>query len=85
MATITFDISDDVHQKLQKRADELHRDLSAVVSEILETGLHYGLPAGQVPKLSKEEKLKAFKEWVESHPKIDVQVDDSRETIYEGR
>ena len=28
---------------------------------------------------------KAFREWAESHPKRDIVIDDSRETIYAGR
>jgi hypothetical protein len=28
---------------------------------------------------------KALREWVESHPKRDIVIDDSRETIYAGR
>ena len=29
--------------------------------------------------------LARFEAWVKTHPKVDVVVDDSRETIYEGR
>jgi hypothetical protein len=34
------------------------------------------------PKMSREEWSKAFREWVESHPRVDHFVDDSRESIY---
>jgi hypothetical protein len=33
-------------------------------------------------KLSAEEWIKQFKTWAESHPHREIEIDDSRETIY---
>jgi hypothetical protein len=40
------------------------------------------VPPSQLPY---EEWVKWFRAWCESHPKRDIVIDDSRETIYEGR
>lgn len=37
------------------------------------------------PKLPDEEWAQAFREWAASHPRTTHFVDDSRESIYEGR
>lgn len=44
-------------------------------------------PAGAVPpsQLPPEEWVKWWYAWCESHPRRDIEIDDSRETIYEGR
>jgi hypothetical protein len=44
-------------------------------------------PATEAPpsQLPPEEWVKWFRAWAESHPKRDIEIDDSRETIYEGR
>ena len=81
----TLQIPDELLQKLQKRAEDQGRELAAVVIEMLEIGLRYAPTASQNSKLSPEEWVKEFREWVASHPKVDVVVDDSRESIYEGR
>jgi hypothetical protein len=84
MAALTISMPDDVYQKLQQRAQTLRREPAAVVIEILENEL-CAAPDEEPPKLTPEEKLKAFTEWVQSRPKIDVVLDDSRESFYEGR
>ena len=39
-------------------------------------------PAGELPP---DEWIARFRAWAESHPKREVIIDDSRETIYGGR
>ncbi len=36
-------------------------------------------------KLSAEERIKLFQAWAENHPHREIEIDDSRETIYGGR
>ena len=85
MTTLAIQVPDDIYQKLKARAKDQGRELSAVALEVLETGFRYVPCTNEPPRLSKEEWLREFHEWVESHPKVDVVLDDSRETIYEGR
>ena len=45
-----------------------------------------GAPAAAPPRAeTPEEWIARFREWTESHPKRDIVIDDSRESIYEGR
>lgn len=39
---------------------------------------------GPPPGETAEEWSRRFRAWVESHPKRDIEFDDSRESIYEG-
>jgi len=85
MATMTFEIPDGVERKLQARAAAQGRDIASVALELVEQGLcEEREKSGQQP-LSHEEWLKEFDAWVNSHPKVDVVLDVSRESIYEGR
>lgn len=84
MKELTLSIPDDVQQQLQKRADEQGREFAAIALEILELGLRYAPSTPQAASLTHEERLKALQEWVQSRPKIDVILDDSRESIYKG-
>jgi hypothetical protein len=40
---------------------------------------------GPPPGETAEEWIARWRAWCESHPKRDIEIDDSRETIYEGR
>jgi len=66
-------------------------DIKAVVS-LVETLRHKPAPGTSSPNgavlprdLPYEEWVKWFRAWVDSHPKRDIEIDDSRETIYAGR
>jgi hypothetical protein len=61
-------------------SDEQQRAVEALVTHFRSQ------PAGGPTAFaSYQEWAKAFREWVESHPKKDTLVDDSRDSIYAGR
>lgn len=86
MTEVTIQVPDNLQRQLQKRADDQSRELEAVVVDILETGLRHAPAVSPEPKLSPEEWVKEFRKWVKSIPQVNMGfVDDSRESIYEGR
>ena len=85
MTIVTLQVPEEIEQKLQARAKEQGQDVPAVVLELIERELKNQSNGKQVERLSHEEWLREFHEWVESHPKVDVVLDCSRESIYEGR
>jgi hypothetical protein len=58
---------------LNRAVEALREKTKAVPSKVIQ------------PKLSGEEWAQAFREWAASHPRTTHFVDDSRESIYEGR
>jgi hypothetical protein len=63
-----------------------------VVQDIqkLVTDIRQNLPQGHVAPISSDlesaaEWVAKFRAWAESHPKRDIALDDSRESIYAGR
>ena len=85
MATMTLEIPDGVERKLQARAAAQGRDIASVALELVEQGLCEEEEGSGPQPLSHEEWLKEFNDWVNSHPRVDVVLDVSRESIYEGR
>jgi hypothetical protein len=60
------------------------QDIQKVVSDIRQN-LAQGRIASTADALSPTEWVDRFRAWTESHPKRDLVVDDSRESIYAGR
>lgn len=85
MATVTLEVPDNLERKLQARADEEKRDVASVAIQIIEKALEQSPATISKQTLTGEEWLREFDAWVKSRPRIDVVLDDSRETIYEGR
>ena len=88
MSTLTLDVPESLELKLQARAAAQGRDVASVTLELVERGLQEPAPMKMAHELTPEERLQAFREHmaeVERRPKIDVTVDYSRESIYEGR
>ena len=88
MTMISVPIPEETYQRLQERAREEKLEVPEVVVELLKASLRSTKPANAAEKDSPEERLKAFLEYqkmVQSRPKIDVDLDVSRESIYEGR
>lgn len=83
MTTITLEVSDELAQKLRLR--DPRRDLSKIALDILKNELHD--PATASPSdLPYEVWRERFETWLKNVPQVNVGfVDDSRETIYEGR
>jgi len=87
MFTVVLQVSDSLEQKLQTRAAKEGRDIASVALDLVEKGLQDTSPNKMAHELTPEERLQAFEEYmkeVESRPKIDVVVDCSRESMYEG-
>ena len=79
MTTITLNLSDDIRERLQVRARDEGGDLANIIQKLLEKGLQAERP------LSPEQRVRELEEWVKSLPAVDVILDVSRESIYEGR
>lgn len=83
MSIITLELPEEIESKLRARANG--KDVARVALELLMKGLE-GPPAERGPQdLSYEEWNQRFEAWLKGHRRVDVVVDDSRETIYEGR
>lgn len=80
MAEYTLQLPAKVDARLRTLAAREGRSPAEVAVEVLDKGLP-GLPATLPP----EEWVRDFRAWVGSLPRIEVVVDDSRESIYEGR
>ncbi len=83
--TITLEVSEEMERKLIKLAEEQKRSVAGVALEILKKALYDPATTTDPNDLPYELWLERFKAWADSHPRIDVDLDDSRETIYEGR
>ena len=82
MTTITLEVPDELAQKL--RATDPRRDLSTIALDILKKELNE--PATTKPgDLPYEVWRERFEAMLKDLPRVDVEVDDCRETIYEGR
>jgi hypothetical protein len=84
-ATITLEVSEEMERELINLAKEQKCSVEGVALEFLKKALYDPAATTNPNDLPYEVWLERFRAWVNSHPKIDVEVDDSRETIYEGR
>ena len=90
MATVNLPPA--VERKLKEKAA---RSGLALEEYLLQLAVREALapePAASEPAIayppgygSPEEWVKALREWAESHPRVEHFVDDSRDSIYEGR
>lgn len=85
MTTVTLNLPDEVEYKLQARARVQGRDMASVALELVEQGLRADTKRTGPEDLTHEQWLQELDAWVKSLPKVDVVLDVSRESIYEGR
>ena len=85
MAAVILQLPDALEQKLQTRAKSQGRDAASVALELVEQGLHDDAPTRLARDLTPEQRLRNFQEYLQDRPRIEVELDDSRESIYEGR
>jgi hypothetical protein len=85
MTTITVTIPEPLDQKLQARAAAQGCDIATVALGLIKQGLRDDVAARTARALPHEERLKILQEYLKDRPSIDVVLDDSRESIYEGR
>ena len=87
MIRLSIDLSEPLEKKLKARAEAQGRDIASVALELVEKGLDAAPPTPSAWDLTPEQRLKNFREHMEEvkkRPKIDVVLDVSRESIYEG-
>jgi hypothetical protein len=91
--TVTLDLPPAVEQRLTERASQRGQSLTQYLVWLAAREAAESEPTAAPPPpiayppefASPEEWSKAFREWVSSHPTVSHFVDDSRESIYEGR
>jgi plasmid stability protein len=84
MATITLEIPPNLEKKLQSRAAKEGRDIGAVAMDIVATALMHESKDMDARDLTHEQRWQALEKWVAALPKVDVTLDVSRDSIYEG-
>lgn len=86
--TLHIPLSSEAETRLREYAAAVGKPISMVIAEAIEEKLadfdDEAAERSRRPR-SKEQWLKEFREWVESHKPVSHFVDDSRESIYEGR
>jgi hypothetical protein len=82
---VTLELSAEMAKKLEALAQEKRCTVAGVALEIVKKALYDPATTTNPNDLPYEIWRERFEAWVKSHPKIDVVLDDSRETIYEGR
>jgi uncharacterized protein (DUF1778 family) len=81
--TIDLPISVETEQKLKQHAQAAGQDVTSFVLEALEEKL--ASASAKENNLTREQRLALFQEWASSQKSQLTEVDDSRESIYEGR
>ena len=87
MSTLILSVPESLERELQARAAAQGRHISSVALELLELGLRDSTTK-MASQLTADERWQAFQKHmteVRSRPKVQGVVDDSRESIYEGR
>ena len=79
MTTVHVPLSEAAWQRLRQRAAERGVAPEELARTVLEQEA-----APPAPDPSAEQLIAELRAWIASHPKRDIKVDDSRESIYEG-
>jgi hypothetical protein len=80
--TLTLSFSASTEAKLKEQAAASGRDVAEYVANIVEKAVGSEIENG---KLTTHQRAAQWRKWAESHPKVDHFVNDSRESIYDGR
>jgi hypothetical protein len=80
MTTINVPLSEPAQQQLRRRAAEEGMPLEEFARTVLEREA-----AAMLPEKTAEEWIAEWRAWTSSRPKRDLTMDDSRESIYQGR
>lgn len=84
--SITIELPVDVENALRKRAEAAGEDLATFVRDIVtENVAAQDSERRPHSQRSPEEFARKLDEWTALHPVLDHEIDDSRESIYEGR
>ncbi|MSQ94930.1 MAG: hypothetical protein EXR98_10305 [Gemmataceae bacterium] len=85
MFPLTLELTADIERGIQARAKDRGQDLGAIAIEILERALAEPAKTTSPSDLPYEVWRERFHAMLKDLPLVDVVVDDSRESIYEGR
>jgi predicted transcriptional regulator len=83
--TITVSLSPETGSKLHERAAATGKDVPTLIREAVEAKLASEGEASAPSEMPYDRWKAAFDQWVASHQPVDHFVDDSRESIYDGR
>jgi hypothetical protein len=80
---LMLNLTPETEAKLKAEAALCGKSLEQLALEAIDDKLSDRAKVGR--RLSKQERIKLFNEWIASQPVVSNFVDDSRERIYEGR
>ena len=83
--TIVMSFPPDTERKLKARADRRGLSIEKYLDELVQQDVHSEFSFDNAPLPTAAERAKAWLEWCASHRPTYHEVDDSRESIYEGR
>lgn len=81
--TLQITLSPEVEASLREQAEAAGTDIATFALQALEEKLE--AERERQPKLTAEQRAKEWRAWVKSHQPAGHFVDDSRDSIYEGR
>ena len=81
---LNVNLSHKLEDRLVRRAAVSGKDIATVVIELRSDGLE-GDELSRPQRVSAEEFARRTAAWIKLHPVLDHAIDDSRESIYEGR
>ncbi len=84
--TLHIDLAPEDEARLREQAAAAGKDVSTFAQEALQEVLRLEAEADdERPRLSREQRLAEFLAWADGAQPLGYIVDDSRESIYEGR
>jgi hypothetical protein len=82
---VTIELKPEVEMQVLVQAASKGVSVESFLASVIESNLPSEDPDPFYKRASPEEWSRAFREWAESHDSIQTDVDDSRDSIYEGR
>lgn len=84
--TLQIELPPETEARLREQAKAAGKDPAAFARDAIEEKLALSAdPAAESPRLSVEQRITEWMAWAKSHAPLGHDVDDSRESIYEGR
>lgn len=84
--TLQIKLTPEIEARLREQAAAAGKDIAEVAREVLREGLCLDAEPDDGPtKLSREQRLATWRDFVADAKPLGYIVDDSRESIYEGR
>ncbi|GMU22795.1 MAG: hypothetical protein AMXMBFR13_28790 [Phycisphaerae bacterium] len=83
--TLHIDLAPEDDVRLREQAAAAGKDVTTFAREALQESLRLEAESDECPRLSTEQRLAEFLAWAASARPLGYIVDDSRESIYEGR